>query len=290
MSPDFACRELPHGGIEFDLLGPWSPEAAEAFHESGADRLVANYARGFAARDLRFLVGLPLRELEVLARTIDDLGPVHELGDTLESLAITTGSGTQIDLARLPRLEDVSCDWRQVADSIAETDALERVSLLAYDSQDLQRLAHLRQLRALRMKERPALRTLEGVQQLSWLDTLEIYTAPLHDITALAEVRSPALRALALGGCKQVTELDAVAACEALEELDVSECGAIVSLSPIADLDRLNRLYLYGSTNVLDGDLSPLLGLRRLRDLRMASRRTYTPSLADVKRQLGLED
>ena len=113
--------------------------------------------------------------------------------------------------------------------------------------------------------------------------------APLHDITALAEARSPVLRALALGGCRQVTELDAVSACEALEELDVSECGVVSSLSPIAGLDRLNRLYLYGSTRVADGDLSPLLGLHRLRDLRMASRRTYAPSLAEVKRRLGLE-
>ena len=134
----------------------------------------------------------------------------------------------------------------------------ERLSLLAYDCQDLQRLAHLRHLRTLRMKERPALRTLEGVQRLSWLDTLEIYMAPLHDITALAEARSPVLRALALGGCKQVTELDTVAACEALEELDVSEFGAMSSLSPIAGLDRLSRLYLYGSTRVVDGDLTPL--------------------------------
>lgn len=289
VSPDFAFRELPHGGTEFELLGPWSAEAAAAFRESGADRLVANYARGFVARDLRFLVGLPLRGLEVLARTIDDLGPVHELGDTLESLAVTAGSDTRIDLSRLPRLKDLSCDWRQITDSIAETVALERLSLLAYDSEDLQRLAHLRHLRALRMKERPALRTLEGVQRLIWLDTLEIYMAPLLDITALAEARSPVLRALALGGCRQVTELDAVSACEALEELDVSECGVVSSLSPIAGLDRLNRLHLYGSTRVADGDLTPLLALHRLRDLRMASRRNYTPSLAEVKRHLGLE-
>lgn len=159
----------------------------------------------------------------------------------------------------------------------------------AYDCQDLQRLAHLRHLRALRMKERPALRTLQGVQRLSRLDTLEIYMAPLHDITALEEARSPVLRGPALGGCKQLAKLDAVAACEALEELDVSECGAMSSLSPIAGLDRLNRLYLYGSTRVVDGDLAPLLGLHRLRDLRMASRGNYAPSLAEVKRQLGLE-
>jgi hypothetical protein len=289
VSPAFAFRELPQGGIEFELLGPWSPEAAVAFRESGADRLVANYARGFVARDLRFLAGLPLRGLDILARTIDDLAPVHELGDTLESLAVETGTRTRIDLRCFPRLKDLSCNWRQVAESIQETEDLESLFLLTYDPEDLMPLAHLRHLRALRMKDRPALRTLEGVQRLSWLDTLEIYTAPLHDLTALAELRSPVLRELALGACQQITDLHAVAACEALEELDVSDGGALSSLSPIAGLKRLSRLYLYGSTRIADGDLTPLLGLDRLRDLRMMSRRNYTPSLADVKRQLGLE-
>jgi hypothetical protein len=289
VSPAFAFRELPQGGIEFELLGPWSPEAAAAFMESGADRLVANYARGFVARDLRFLSGLPLRGLDILARTIDDLAPVHELGDTLESLAVQTGTRTRIDLRCFPLLKDLSCNWRQVSDSLQETEKLESLFLMAYAPEDLTPLAHLRHLRALRMKDRPALRTLEGVQRLSWLDILEIYTAPLHDLTALAELRSPVLRGLALGACQQITDLHAVAACVGLEELDVSDGGVLSSLSPIAGLNRLSRLHLYGSTRIADGDLTPLLGLDRLRDLRMMSRRDYTPSLAEVKRQLGLE-
>lgn len=250
---------------------------------------MANYARGFVGRDLRFVSDLPLRGLDILAPTIDDLAPVHELGETLESLAVKTGPHTHIDVGRLPRLKHLSCDWGQVADSIEETKTLESLFFLAYQAADLSPLAHLRDLRVLRMKDRPALRTLEGVQQLLWLDSLEIYVAPLHDLAALAELRSPVLRTLALGGCQQVMELNALAACVALEELDLGDCGDVSTLSPIADLDRLNRLQLYGSTKVVDGDLTPLLGLHRLRDLRMMSRRTYTPSLTQVKRQLGLE-
>lgn len=289
VSPEFAFRELPQGGVEFELLGPWSPEAAAAFRDCGADGLVANYARGFVARDLRFLAELPLRRLDILARTIDDLGPVHRLGATLESLRVETGSRTRIDLRRFPELRDLSCQWDQVADSIHDVDSLHSLHLFSYDRQDLQPLAHLRDLTGVRMKERPAVRSLQGVEQLAWLDTLAIQGAPLSDLDALAQLRSPVLRELTFTHCRPLEDLHAVEACEGLVRLDVSECGRISSLAPIAGLSRLERLYLYGSTAIEDGDLAPVLGLRRLRDFRMMNRAHYRPTVTDAKRQLGLD-
>lgn len=288
MGPNFASRHLPGGSVEFELLGPWTPDAQAAFWESGADGLVANYARGFVARDLGFLAGLPLRRLDILARTIDDLEPVHELGGTLESLSLVTGSGTRIDLRWFPRLQHLSCHWGQVSDSIQDAEALKSLFVLAYDPEDLTPLAHLRHLETLRMKDRPALRSLEGVERLPWLDTLEVYAAPVSDIGALATLRSPVLRQLALGGCRQIEELGPVAGCEALESLDVSEGGRVESLSPIAGLRQLSRLYLYGSTRITDGDLTPLLGLGHLQVLRIMNRRHYKPSVREVEQQLGL--
>ncbi len=73
-----------------------------------------------------------------------------------------------------------------------------------------------------------------------------------------------------------------------LRQLDVSEGGALESLRPIADLHLLERLYLYGSTEVTDGDLTPVLGMARMRDFRMMNRRHYAPSVNQVKAQLAI--
>ena len=282
MVPDHAGR------LDFDLRGAWTPPMREAFMASGADGLIANYARGFVGHDLEFIRDLPLRRLDVLARTIRDLSPVQDLSDSLEELRVQAGSMTRINLAALPRLRALSCSWEQVVDTIADATGLEDLYLGAYDGRDLAPLAHLTSLRSLRMKDRPAIRSLDGIESLPWLAHLGIYLAPLEDTTALARTGSPVLTELDLASCRRITSLADLSGLTALRELDVSEGGSIESLGPIAGLLHLERLYLYGSTTIADGDLTPLLGMTRMRDLRIMGRRHYAPSVKDVKGHLGL--
>jgi hypothetical protein len=46
---------------------------------------------------------------------------------------------------------------------------------------------------------------------------------------------------------------------------------------------------MYESTRIADGDLTPLLRLTRLIDLRMMNRQHYKPTVADVKRLFRIE-
>ena len=262
----------------------------DAFIASGADGLIANYARGFIGDDLEFVRGLPLRRLDVLARTITDLSPVYDLSGSLEELRVQAGSGTRIDLAAMPRLRALSCSWEQVVDTIRDATNVEDLFLGAYDGRDLVPLAHLTSLRSLRMKGRPALRSLDGIESMPWLDHLGIYLAPLEDSTALARAASPVLTELHLASCRRITSLEDLSQLTALRTLDVSEGGSIESLEPIAGLLHLERLYVYGSTNIADGNLTPLLGMPCMRDLRIMNRRHYAPSAQEVKARLGLAE
>jgi hypothetical protein len=114
------------------------------------------------------------------------------------------------------------------------------------------------------------------------------YLAPLEDITAVAQIGSPVLTELVLASCRWITSLSAMSSLIGLRRLDVSEGGIIESLKPIADLRLLEQLYLYGSTKIADGDLTPLLGMTRMRDLRIMNRRHYVPSTQIVQARLGL--
>jgi hypothetical protein len=61
---------------------------------------------------------------------------------------------------------------------------------------------------------------------------------------------------------------------------------------PPSKLNRtceLTELYLYESTRIVDGDLEPLLELRRLRDFRMMNRKHYLPSVSEIIDRLGLK-
>ena len=51
-------------------------------------------------------------------------------------------------------------------------------------------------------------------------------------------------------------------------------------------LTELEELYLYGSTKILDHDLTPIAGLPRLRILAMMNRRGYSPTVDELKRRI----
>lgn len=289
MTHDYSLVRDDRGRTDFDLHSAWSPRIHEAYLSSGADGLIANYARGFVGADIDFVRDLPLRRFNLLDRGITDLSPIHDLGATLEELRVQSNPDAHVDLTLLPRLRVLSCAWDQVKDTIERTDKLEGLVISPYPKADLRPISHLTSLRSLRMKQRPGVRSLAGVEAMPWLTWLGIYGAPLEDITALERLRSPVLNQLDLEACRRIPSLDSVGFLHGLRELDISEGGTLPSLAPIAALIGLERLHLYGSTKIADGDLSPLLGLKRMKDLRMMNRRHYTPSVTAVREHLGLE-
>ena len=96
-------------------------------------------------------------------------------------------------------------------------------------------------------------------------------------------LRGAALQVLQLQSCKKVTDIKPVGSCAALQFFDLSEGGEIPSVGPLTDLVALERLYLYESTKVTDGDLSPIARLPKLKDFRMRNRRAYKPSVKEIQ-------
>lgn len=280
---NFILEQTPEG-VDLVVTGDWSHEARAALLAGRADGLVLNYARGFRERDLQFVAGLPLRRLHVLARTIGDLAPVYGLAETLESLRVQTDPQAVIELERLPLLRMLSANWSQIEGSIHFAPHLQKLFILSYTERDLTPLIAASGLVSVVMKDYPRVQSLDGVEDLLWLAELGVHLAKgLQDIGALQRAGSPVLETLQLTSCRKIPDIAAVSACTGLKFLDVSEGGDIPSVAPLTELVGLERLYLYGSTRVLDGDLGPVAGLPRLRDLRMQSRRSYSPSVKEIQ-------
>ncbi|XGX78366.1 hypothetical protein LQK93_01154 [Terrabacter sp. BE26] len=75
-------------GVDLVVTGDWSRAAREALESVRADGLVLNYARGFREQPIDFIEGLPIRKLDLLARSVTDLSPVYSLAPTLEELRV----------------------------------------------------------------------------------------------------------------------------------------------------------------------------------------------------------
>ncbi|MBI1378768.1 MAG: hypothetical protein GC157_15005 [Frankiales bacterium] len=279
-------------GLTMVVTSGWSTEAERRLGVGDVTGLTLNYALGFQEPDLEFLRDWPIRRLTILARTITDLTPVYRTAPTLERLSVQSSPSARIDLRRLPWLTAVAADWQQVADTIEYALALNDLFAASYNAPDLHPLRRNEALVRLQMKQHPKLRSLDGLAELRSMREVGIFGARAMDDISALDIRAgaPTLERLNLDSCSAFTSLEPLSGQKLLEVLGIANCGPVESLLPIGDMQRLQRLHAYESTRIADGDLSPVLGLLALRDLRMMNRRHYKPSVQEVKRRLGLPD
>jgi hypothetical protein len=273
--------ELDGEGVTLVVTDKWTDEIKRLLADGRADGLNLNYAKGFKDTDLAVLDEWPLRRFQLLARTVKDLQPVTRLAATMESLNVETAPTATLDLGAFPRLHELGAIWSQIRSSISEAPQLKDLFVLGYEESDLTSLRWNTSLERLRFKDRPRIRSLTGVEFLRSLEHLAVYSAPLHDLEPLAS-GDVVLRELHVESCR-VRDLSPLANQRRLRLLNASECGELASLNPLRELPDLSDLWLFGTTKIMDDDLSPLCTLPRLRELKMQSRRSYRPPVAAVK-------
>jgi len=283
----YYLREL-FGQTEFVVLGPWTSKVEDAVLSETFDMLALNYALGFQARDLDFLDGLPVRSIAVLARTISNIEGLYRVPN-LQRLQLTSGA-RELDCDRLPYLRSLSAEWSEITRSIRYVSRdLEELWAGDYAEQDLAPLPELPRLTSLGAKGRVRLETLDGLAEISH-NLAKLYVASgtrLQDVTGLAEV-SATLVDLDIEDAKKVADWSPAMRCQKLEQLQLSECGKISTLRGIERATGLTRVDLHGSTTITDGDLTYLLRLPRLEDLRLVNRRHYVPSTREVRQVHGI--
>lgn len=267
--------------------GRWTTEAAEALHDPAVDGLSLSYTDGFAELDLEFLDAWPIQVLVVLDHKLCDLRPVERLAGTLEGLFVDAADGAVVDLTGFERLRKLEADWIHVAENISGARNLQEVILWPYGGADLEPLVENVYLERVTLKDSRSLESLSGVERLDRLEELAVLRAPfLRDTADLLSVRAP-LRELNIQDAMGVEALNELVELSEVSWLGVGDCGAIESLKPLEALRNLERLHAWGTTRILDNDLSPLTRLPKLKELRMRSRREYRPQVTEIKEFLA---
>jgi hypothetical protein len=85
---------------------------------------------------------------------------------------VVSAPSANIDLALLPFVTSLSADWTQIRESIEQARELEQLFVGSYAEADLRPLQRNVLLRRLRMKDRPRLRSLDGIEALTALEHL----------------------------------------------------------------------------------------------------------------------
>lgn len=261
-------------GLRAVLKTSWSDQLAGFLIDSGTVELELNQAKGWKGNDLSFLSELPhLKSFEIFDFSIRNIAPIHSLHN-LRRLGVTTYCRTELDFSAFPELESCGLEWRPRAVSLFDCVTLRRLFVNRYKGKDL-----------------------APFSQLVNLESLAILNALVESLCGLSALNR--LRSLRLGGLKRLTSLAGIEALRNLEELEIHTCRAIGSIEEVGSLLRLRKLHLnndgdvrslkplerlndlesvlfYESTNVLDGDLSPLLRLPNLSRVSFQNRRHYS--------------
>jgi len=262
----YGCRALIHGGWDRFMTG--------YLIGNGVVELVLNQATGWEGRDLSFLTELPGLELfEIFDFSIKDITPIHSL-HRLRRLGITTYCSTEIDFSAFPRLRSCGLEWRPKATSLFDCTTLKELFVNGYSGKvfspfaalfnleslailnspiaNLHQLGALRRLRSLRLANLKRLTSLAGIEGLATLEELEIHT------------------------CRAIRSIEEIGSLPGLRRLFLNNDGDIESLKPLEKLNGLEWVLFYESTNICDGDLSPLLYQKNLSRVSFRNRRHYS--------------
>jgi len=278
----FILEDNPEGRT-LVVTGTWTPEAARLLSSGEIDGLTLDCEKGFCENDLTFLEEWPLHRLRIYDPLLADLTPISRFSQSLEDLSVRTASEARIDIAGFPRLRSLSCEWQLLRSPRVQGRSLETLATWNFDEADFRPLSNHSNLRRLTIRDAPRLRTLRGIKALPSISVLGIHLArELSDISELSDT-DPTLEELSFDFCSRIGRINALSGLEHLRRLEVNGCKRVESLAPISDLCELEVLHAWGSTRIVDGNLSLLSKLPRLRELRMKSRIEYRPSVDEVK-------
>ena len=259
------------------LEGGWRDEYVDMIETHGL-AVLSIMVRG---DDLSFLGRVPsLRGLVLNAGEVRDLSPVQSLA-ALETLTLNTPAKPrmELDFGAFPLLERLRMYWNPGFESVFSCGRLETLWVFSPPDADLARFGAMAGLKRLELSQGRKLVSTAGVGALDFLG--------LYQQTALADLRDVAARqVLAIESCKKLGAIDEVAALTSVRRLKVANCGDIASLAPLAGLVELEEFFAWESTRVVDGDLSVLLSLPRLREIGMQDRSHYRPRVTEIEAAL----
>jgi len=261
-------------GSTLVLKGDWTAETERVMAKESIREITINYARGFTGSDIGFLRRLDFLEgLDLTAYNVDDLSPINELHN-LRSIALGCASKTLIDFDNFPRLERCYIMRQTRTKGLFERQGLTHLSYNPFPAADAERLGALCLLQHLSLGQ-SSMADVKGLGVLHELRFLGL--GLMRELNSLAGIEHlHHLEELRIQTCRKLRNINEVAHLHNLRRLWVENCGEIESLKPVESLVLLERIILTDSTNILDGDISPLTKLPYLKDVRFANRRHYT--------------
>lgn len=215
-----------------------------------------------------------------------DVTPLGLLSKTLVELSCDEFNSIH-NLEEFPNLRVLRQSWNKEMCSARAHSTLEVLALHKYASISGSSLADLPVAPNLRTLELlgPVIKDLSEIDRYPKLECLDIYSA--RKLVSVAGIeRCSSLKRLELDGCKNINDLqETLSKCSSLERLVLMKVSALENIQFIERMPNLKWLNLM-DTNVIDGDMSPLLRHPSLEYAVFTSKKHFSHTEAQVRAAL----
>jgi hypothetical protein len=255
------------------ITSSWSGGMTKYLVDNRVVELELNDGKGWRGADLSFLAELQeLQSFKIIDFKISSVEPIHFLRQ-LRALEVITYCKSEIRFSTFPRLVECGLEWRAKALSLFDCAPLKKLFVNRYDGKNVTSFAKLTNLASLAILNAP-IEELRGLGALTKLRSLRL--ANLKRLKSLAGIEGLVnLEELEIHTCRSIGSIEEIGSLSRLRKLHLNNDGDIESLRPLRKLAGLESVLFYESTNIVDGDLSPLLLQNKLTNVSFQNRRHY---------------
>jgi Leucine-rich repeat (LRR) protein len=229
-------------------------------------KLVSEIIDSHKLRGLKIFVQLPQQELDDLdflenysflkcldiTSTIDyDVSFLKKL-DTLRELTLNIIGDNEMDLSSLSSLEVLEVMWRKGLKGIEKCNRLTALQIVEFGEDDLLRIANLKSILKLKIKTADITR-LSGIEGMTGLESLLL--ANCRKLKSIDSIVNLNLRTVEIVGCPKIADFRPLGRVPSLEELEITDCKDVSTISFVRNLGNLRKLKMLGNTNIVDGDI-----------------------------------
>lgn len=230
----------------------------EAFERSEADGIGISPHNGFLSTDIGFLnEATNLRGLVIPFPKEFDLSSVQTFSQL--RFLVLGAERAPLDLSGLVCIEELGIALK-AKDVLPQNSKLSHLRLRNFSpsSGNFEALPAFNELTELSVAV-GSVQSLSGIERFGNLREAEFaYLPKLKTVEAIGKT---SIQALHIEACSSIQDFGALAKCQRLRSLRYINCGALRSLAPLRDFKALEE-FRFGKTNVLDGDMTPLMGLK----------------------------
>lgn len=265
------------------LNASWSSRYLAVVEKYKVKIITLNGFLGWPDSDISFLLEVPgIHGVNILSDKVTDVSPIFQL-EQLKTLSLHCKAKMAGDFTKLGHLEDLGLGWRNVYSSVFDLTALKRLCILGYPETDLRVWPRNAMLKRLSLHSR-RLECLSGLKQFPNIRKLDLcYCPKLESLDAVKS--SKTIQELRLHCCPRILNLRPISHLTDLRVLEIEGCQDIQSLAPVTRCKKLKRLQIAGNTTVLDGNLSGLKRLPKLRKVLLAHRKHYSHTDGELEKK-----